>query len=108
VALSGDVSGTGLSTSTWVDLMIDGTYVQSEPIQAITSPLAPSGAAFIVERLPGRAAGQTAPTLAFLSGVRIGSTVLVRVSTTTHPLGVVGTIPLSPLAGQVIATGTFR
>src|SRR5947209_14146518 len=103
LALSGDVSNTGLPGGTWLDLVIDGKYIQSEQIQPFSGT-----AAFLVERLGGKLGNLLTPALQFLTTVHVGSSVVVRVSTTTTPLGVVGTVALSPLAGQVVATGTVH
>lgn len=101
IALSGDVVDAGLTNGTWLDLLLDNNYIQSEPVIA-------GRAIFIVERLPGRLGNLVTPSLQLLGALHSGSSALVRVSTTTTPLGVVGTVPLSPLAGQVVATGSFR
>jgi hypothetical protein len=109
VALSGDITNTGLPTGTVVDLLINGTYIQSEPILAAASQIAPGGGTvFTVERLPGNTANLTAPLLTFLSTVNPGSTVVVRETTLRQPPGFIAPVPVSPDPGAVIATGTFR
>jgi hypothetical protein len=107
VSLTGDIINVAALAGSWVDLVIDGTIVQSSPIFPAVSVAFPGGTLFRVE--PFRAAlAPTAPLTRALTGAHAGSTAVVQVTNSLQPIGSLITIPKSPIAGAVVAQGVFR
>jgi hypothetical protein len=69
---TGDVAGAGLPTNTWLDLVINGTVVQSSPTFPANSGVFPTGPPFSVEPFSTALLPQ-APFSVLLSPVHAGS-----------------------------------
>ena len=102
-ALSGDIVNVGNLAGTWLDLLIDGNVIASGPV--FSTAFVGIGGSALFRSEPFQTA--LAPTLP-LAQAHISSAVVVRVTSTTHPLGSIGTIPLSAHAGEIVAHGTLK
>jgi hypothetical protein len=106
-AVGGGISNTGLPAETWIELYIDGNFVERQP--TYPSDLVgfefAGGDPWTTETGAGLFA---IPVGQKLLGVKAGSHATIIVSKTLPlnqaPLG----SPVSPFAGQTVAEGTFR